>query len=400
MTSMTVLRRAIRRPGLRRGAEHRGGPARPGPADRRHRRNPWPAAATRTGLRAIDDPEADRFARDLAAAMDERVSLLGNPGRDGPPGLGAAVPRRRARRPGRAGGLDPAGRRWSPPTAKNAATPTRPTPSGPRPNAPHRSSGPAGTPPTPRCGCRTSQRGSPPRATASCGPGGHAYARDTAWAPPYVAGELRDAHLAEDTYRADAVRAWHRADAAADVSRASTSPAGGRTLQRAGPGGRRLPRGPDRGRRSPAPMARRHRTGPASGRSPPTPNCADGTRTPNCRRCTSADEPSQAEPEAVQAEPSTEAEPGPLGPARAPSRARRAGRAGRGTKGRDGSWPNGSTKPTATPSRRGDDLMRRREAEAEEEAAARRSAVRQDPAPSRHRLSLDGTDELELEAGH
>ena len=27
---------------------------------------------------ALDDPEADRFARDLAAAMDERVSLLGN----------------------------------------------------------------------------------------------------------------------------------------------------------------------------------------------------------------------------------------------------------------------------------------------------------------------------------
>ena len=42
-----------------------------------------------------------------------------------------------------------------------------------------------------------------------------AYARETAWAPPYVADELRDAHLAEDTYRADAVRAWYRADAAA-----------------------------------------------------------------------------------------------------------------------------------------------------------------------------------------
>ena len=43
-----------------------------------------------------------------------------------------------------------------------------------------------------------------------------AYARETAWAPPYVADELRDAHLAEDKYRADAVLAWHRADAAAD----------------------------------------------------------------------------------------------------------------------------------------------------------------------------------------
>lgn len=43
-----------------------------------------------------------------------------------------------------------------------------------------------------------------------------AYARDAAWAPPYVADELREAHLAENAYRADAVRAWHRVDAAAD----------------------------------------------------------------------------------------------------------------------------------------------------------------------------------------
>jgi hypothetical protein len=45
-----------------------------------------------------------------------------------------------------------------------------------------------------------------------------------------------------------------------------------------------------------------------------------------------------------------------------------------------------------------EDLMRRREAEAVEEAAARREAVRQDPAPSRHMISLE-RDELELEAG-
>ena len=45
-----------------------------------------------------------------------------------------------------------------------------------------------------------------------------------------------------------------------------------------------------------------------------------------------------------------------------------------------------------------DDLMRRREAEARQEAAARASAVRQDPAPSRHARSLE-RDEPELEAG-
>jgi len=36
-----------------------------------------------------------------------------------------------------------------------------------------------------------------------------------------------------------------------------------------------------------------------------------------------------------------------------------------------------------------DDVMRRREAEAQQEALARRSAVRQDPVPSRRALSLD-----------
>jgi len=47
----------------------------------------------------------------------------------------------------------------------------------------------------------------------------------------------------------------------------------------------------------------------------------------------------------------------------------------------------------------GEDLMRRRAAEAVEEAAARHEAVRQDPAPSRRAMSLE-RDELELEAGH
>ena len=47
-----------------------------------------------------------------------------------------------------------------------------------------------------------------------------------------------------------------------------------------------------------------------------------------------------------------------------------------------------------------DDVMRRREADAQQEAAARRSAVRQNPAPSRlaGQRELQGP-ELELEAG-
>jgi hypothetical protein len=46
----------------------------------------------------------------------------------------------------------------------------------------------------------------------------------------------------------------------------------------------------------------------------------------------------------------------------------------------------------------GDDVVRRREAEALQEASARRSAVRQEPTPSRHIMSLE-RDEPELEAG-
>ncbi len=45
-----------------------------------------------------------------------------------------------------------------------------------------------------------------------------------------------------------------------------------------------------------------------------------------------------------------------------------------------------------------DDVMRRRDAEAQQEASARATAVRQDPAPSRHARSLE-LDEPELEAG-
>lgn len=43
-----------------------------------------------------------------------------------------------------------------------------------------------------------------------------AYTGDAAWAPPHVVGELCDARLADDAYRAAAVHAWYRADAATD----------------------------------------------------------------------------------------------------------------------------------------------------------------------------------------
>src|SRR5215472_6749802 len=41
-----------------------------------------------------------------------------------------------------------------------------------------------------------------------------AYQREAAWAPAHVAKELRDAHLAEETCRTDAILAWRQADTA------------------------------------------------------------------------------------------------------------------------------------------------------------------------------------------
>jgi conjugative relaxase-like TrwC/TraI family protein len=48
-----------------------------------------------------------------------------------------------------------------------------------------------------------------------------AYQRQAAWAPPYVTRELREAYLAEDRYRAGAVLARHRAEAAQGWARRS-----------------------------------------------------------------------------------------------------------------------------------------------------------------------------------
>jgi hypothetical protein len=48
-----------------------------------------------------------------------------------------------------------------------------------------------------------------------------AYQRQAAWAPPHVADELRDAHLAEDTCRTGAILAWRQADTAQDWAQQS-----------------------------------------------------------------------------------------------------------------------------------------------------------------------------------
>ena len=161
------------------------------------------------------DPEADRFAGELAAAMDERAAVLGERAALDQP-LWALrylgdVP------------ADPAGRgEWVRRAAVVAAYREESGYADPA-----EAIGPA------------PERASPERrvswnaAFAALGLAGQsqetaaasdgelwarraAYERDLGWAPAYVAGELREAHLAEDYYRAEAVLAWHRADAAAD----------------------------------------------------------------------------------------------------------------------------------------------------------------------------------------
>ena len=163
---------------------------------------------------AIDDPEADRFARELAAAMDERVSLLGNRvAMDRPVwalrylGDVPADPVERADWIRRAG-LAAAYREERGYAHETDAIGPAPERGSPEQRASWHAAYTALRMPDEH------------REVAAMSDGElwarrDAYARETAWAPPYVADELRDAHLAEDTYRADAVRAWHRADAAA-----------------------------------------------------------------------------------------------------------------------------------------------------------------------------------------
>jgi hypothetical protein len=177
---------------------------------------PEPLAAASYAARtpAIADPQADRLARDLAAAMDDRMARLGDRVAADRPAWALAhlgeVP------------ADPVARaEWTGRAAVVAAYReergyARDTdPIGP---APHRAS------PELRASwyaAFTALRLPGENQEITAAEDGQlwawraAYERDMAWAPPYVADQLRDAHLAEDEYRAEAVLAWHRADATA-----------------------------------------------------------------------------------------------------------------------------------------------------------------------------------------
>jgi conjugative relaxase-like TrwC/TraI family protein len=340
---------------------------------------------------AINDPVADRFARDLAAAMDERVTLLGNRAAMDRPvwalrylGAVPADPVERADWVRRAG-VAAAYREERGYTHESEAI-------GP---APERGS------PEQRASWHAAyialQMPDEAREVAAATDGElwtrrAAYERETKWAPPYVARELREVHIAEDRYRADAVRAWHRMDAAMDENgRAEARQEAEQNSALAQEVGayrealteideaRRQWHAATELSRQQALMAdtelrRRY----PSLELPPLHPEVEAEPKPDAGRPLKTD----AESAAGERAPVREDISAALAATRQAQRiiAQRERHADR--------------EAVLT----SDDVVRRREAEVLEEASARRSAVRQDPAPSRHMTQLE-RDEPELEAG-
>lgn len=254
-----------------------------------------------------------------------------------------------------------------------------------------------------------------------------AYARDLAWAPPHVAGELREAHLAEDAYRAAAVHAWHRADAATDQderaqARQEASQFGAlaqdvsayrEQLTQVDEARRRWHAATelDRQRALSADneLRRRH---PDADLPPLHPDPATPESTQQASGPAAATGHSSANHTASQgvAQLANDAGYASTQPGAGPARSGR-------HQAVDLQAPGLDIQATLQAARRADaiiaarerntvrdadserdDLMRRRQAQAEQDATARRSAVRQDPAPSHHMQDLE-REEPELEAG-
>jgi conjugative relaxase-like TrwC/TraI family protein len=163
----------------------------------------------------IEDPEAARFARELAAAMDERMTLLGERAAldqplwaVGPLGEVPADPVSRADWVRRAGVVAA----WR--EESGFADPVEAIGAAPQPGSPERRA--SWNAAYAALGRADEQREMAAACDGELWARRAAWERDLGWAPPYVAAELREAHLAEDHYRAEAVLAWHRADATAD----------------------------------------------------------------------------------------------------------------------------------------------------------------------------------------
>jgi len=227
-----------------------------------------------------------------------------------------------------------------------------------------------------------------------------AYVRETAWAPPFVADELRNAHLAEDRYRADAIRVWYQADAAAGPTEQAKARREAKEYsalaQEVGAYRQGLTDVADTRRRwHTATEMTRQRALVADAelrRRYPDADLPPLHRGPEAERPDPGADAQHSHPAEHQAERAPDPTERPhttrvdLQAAMAAARkaeeilAERQHRADREAQAA------------------GEDLVRRGEAEAVAEVAARHAAVRQDPAPSRHAWSLE-RDELELEAG-
>ena len=341
---------------------------------------------------AIEDPVADRFARDLATAMDERVTLLGNRAAMDRQvwalrylGEVPADPIERAEWIQRAGAAA-AYREERGYTNDTEAIGPAPERASPEQRASWHAAYVALRMPDAERGVAVASDGELWARRA-------AYERETSWAPAYVARDLREAHIAEDRYRADAVRAWHRMDAAMDdTERAQAQQEAEQHSALA------QEVGTYREALTEIDEARR-RWHTAIGLSRQQALMAD---TELRRRYPGIElsplhpeaeaEPDRADPDA---EPQTDAESAAEQPTRVRADLSAALAAAREAQRIIAERERQANREAQLA---GDDIARRREAEAMQEASARRTAVWQDPAPSRHMTQLE-RDEPELEAG-
>ena len=348
----------------------------------------------------IADPQADRFARELAAAMDERVSLLGSrTAMDRPVwalhylGDVPADPAERADWVRRAG-LAAAYREERGYAHETDAIGPAPQSGSPEQRASWHAAYTALNLPD-------QQREAAAMSDGELWARRDAYARETAWAPPHVADEMRSAHLAEDSYRGAAVRAWYRADAAASkadrVQARQEAQQYSALAQEVGAYREALTEVAEARRHwhaateltrqqalaADAELRRRH----PDTALPSLHSDQEAHRTEPGAATAHSDPASPASRDAPEASEKTSS--GRLDVQAALAAARKA----------EKTLAERDQQAARDADQAGEDLMRRREAEAAEEAAARHAAVRQDPAPSRRAMSLE-RDELELEAGH
>jgi conjugative relaxase-like TrwC/TraI family protein len=352
----------------------------------------------------IKDAEAGRFARQLATAMDEQVSLLGDRAVIDRPvwalkylGEVTADPVERAEWASRAGTVAAyrEERGYTDPVEAIGPAPERGSPE-------QRASWHAAY-----MALRMPEEN---RELAAATDGElwaqrAAYTRDTNWAPPYVAGELRDAQIAEDTYRADAVLAWHRADAAVDAGERAAAlheaEAHGALAQEVGAYREALAEisearqrwhattEPDRQQAVMADTELRHRYPELE--LPPLSADEDAA--------SRSAEPDGRRPDAGTVRPEPEPEQEDRHPVDRPSAHRiNIKNALEAARMAEKIINEREQRADRDAESRSDDVMRRRAADAHREAADRATAVRQDPAPSRHTASLDAS-EAELEAG-